>query len=93
MPKREVIASFTGLVGSTEQGRSARPGEKRKAREEDDGNERRALKITPGRKELRRWNERGRAIELWCKGLGTTKETKQDGGHYTGPSERLSSER
>ena len=23
-------------------------------------------------------------------GSGTTKETKQDGGHYTGPSERLS---
>ena len=54
MPKREVIASFTGLVGSTEKGRSARPGEKRKAREEDDGNECRALKITPGRKELGR---------------------------------------
>ena len=39
-----------------------------------------------------RWNERGRAIWLWCKGLGTTKETKQDGGNYTGPSERLSNE-
>ena len=62
MPKREVIASFTGLVGNMEQGRSARPREKRKAREEDDGNERRALKITPGRKKLGRWNERGRAI-------------------------------
>ena len=45
-----------------------------------------------GRKEVGRWNERGRAIWLWYKGLGTTKETKQDGGNYTGPSERLSSE-
>ena len=33
----------------------------------------------PGRNKLGRWNERGRAIELWCKGLGATKETKQDG--------------
>ena len=48
IPKGELIASSTGLVGSTEQGRSARPGDKRKAREEDDdGNERRALPITP----------------------------------------------
>ena len=48
-PKGELIASSTGLVGSTEQGRSARPDHeyKRKAREEDDGNERRALPITP----------------------------------------------
>ena len=44
-------------------------------------------------KKLGRWNEPGQAISLWCKGLGTTKETKQDGGHYTRPSERLSSER
>ena len=47
----------------------------------------------PGRKKLGRWNERARAILLWCKGLGTTKTTKQDGGHNTGPSERLPSER
>ena len=47
IPKREVIALSTALVGSTEQGRSARPENKRKAREEDDGNERRALPITP----------------------------------------------
>ena len=40
-----------------------------------------------------RWNERGRAISLWCKGLGTTEETRQDGGYYTAPSERLSSGR